>query len=77
MKNKNLIITLSILVILLISDISRINLYSESQTGTYKKTFSTSERNTNSYTYERVFKDGVWWIYVYDGSVLVDFFPEE
>ena len=28
------------------------------------------------YTYERVFKDGIWWIYVYDGGVLIAVFPE-
>lgn len=28
------------------------------------------------YTYERVFKNGVWWIYVYDGEILIEFYPE-
>jgi uncharacterized membrane protein len=27
-------------------------------------------------TYQRVFKDGIWWIYVYDGTELVDVYPE-
>ncbi|HMS33759.1 MAG TPA: hypothetical protein PKC91_06705 [Ignavibacteria bacterium] len=26
--------------------------------------------------YERVFKDGIWYIYVYDGDKLIDVFPE-
>lgn len=28
------------------------------------------------YTFERVFKDGIWWIYVYDGEILVDIYEE-
>ena len=27
-------------------------------------------------THQRVFKDGIWWIYVYDGTELVDVYPE-
>ncbi|MEO8210130.1 MAG: hypothetical protein ABI840_06185 [bacterium] len=27
-------------------------------------------------TFVRVFKGGIWWIYVYDGSELVDVYPE-
>ena len=26
--------------------------------------------------YQRVLKNGVWWIYVYDGAKLVDAYPE-
>jgi hypothetical protein len=26
--------------------------------------------------YQRVLKDGVWWIYVYDGAKLIDAYPE-
>lgn len=33
-------------------------------------------RYSSSYTYERVFKDGRWWIYVYDGLILVDVYEE-
>ncbi|MBK8551045.1 MAG: hypothetical protein IPL53_08315 [Ignavibacteria bacterium] len=28
------------------------------------------------YTYERVFKDGIWCIYVCDGDLLIEFYPE-
>ncbi len=27
-------------------------------------------------TYVRVFKDGIWYIYVYDGEILITFYPE-
>lgn len=47
---------------------------------------SSNERQSNygltnivsnaDYTYERVFKDGIWYIYVYDNGVLVDVYPE-
>lgn len=37
--------------------------------------------NTNTflkigYKYERVLKDGIWYIYVYDNGVLIDVYPE-
>lgn len=28
------------------------------------------------YNYERVLKDGIWYIYVYDNGTLVDIYPE-
>lgn len=30
----------------------------------------------DQYTYVRVFKNGIWWIYVYDGEILIDIYPE-
>ncbi|MEO8666187.1 MAG: hypothetical protein ABI462_11900 [Ignavibacteria bacterium] len=27
-------------------------------------------------TYVRVFKDGIWYIYVYDGEILITVYPE-
>ena len=29
-----------------------------------------------TYITERVFKDGIWWIYDYDGEILVDVFED-
>jgi hypothetical protein len=29
------------------------------------------------YEYVRVFQDGIWWIYVYDGGDLIDAYPED
>jgi hypothetical protein len=31
-----------------------------------------SEAHTADYTYVRVYENGVWWIYVYDGPILID-----
>lgn len=28
--------------------------------------------HTTEYTYVRVYENGVWWIYVYDGPILID-----
>jgi hypothetical protein len=33
---------------------------------------SASEAHTADYTYVRVYEDGRWWIYVYDGPILID-----
>ena len=31
-----------------------------------------SEAHTADYTYVRVYENGMWWIYVYDGPILID-----
>ena len=31
----------------------------------------------DDYEYVRVFQDGIWWIYVYDGGDLIDAYPED
>lgn len=40
------------------------------------KNYSSYTASISGLTYVRVFQDGIWWIYVYDGSKLIDVFPE-
>ncbi|MBK9334300.1 MAG: hypothetical protein IPM96_18290 [Ignavibacteria bacterium] len=33
-------------------------------------------KDINEYTYVRVFVNGIWYIYVYDGLILIDIYEE-
>lgn len=46
-------------------------------TSAKKMSLLNSEVICFTYTYERVFKDGIWWIYVYDeDGHLVNIYPD-
>lgn len=77
MKIKNLVLSLLLLATIVISGTEQIAFLSERLDRSTKTIISTSDRNIDVYTYVRVLVDGVWWIYVYDGSVLVDSYPED
>ena len=77
MKNKLFFLKIYAVVILFI--LPGINL----KTGSVESQFilrASSENSikydTSDLTYERVFKDGIWWIYVYDNLVLVHVYEE-
>ena len=77
MKIKNLVLSLLALVTIVIGGTEQITFSSERLDRSTKAIISTSDRNIDVYTYVRVLVDGVWWIYVYDRSVLVDSYPED
>ncbi|MBK6875299.1 MAG: hypothetical protein IPG99_02220 [Ignavibacteria bacterium] len=77
MKIKNLVLSLLALVTIVIGGTEQITFSSERLDRSTKAIISTSDRNIDVYTYVRVLVDGVWWIYVYDGSVMVDSYPED
>ncbi len=77
MKIKNLVLSLLLLVTIVISGTDQVALSAERLDRSTKAIISTSDRIIDVYTYVRVLVDGVWWIYVYDGNVLVDSYPED
>ena len=77
MKIKNLVLSLLVLVTIVIDGTDQTTLSADRVDRSTKAIISTSDRNIDVYTYVRVLVDGVWWIYVYDGSVLIDSFPED
>jgi hypothetical protein len=77
MNIKNLVLSLLVLVTIVIDGTDQIALSAERLDISTKTIISTSYRNIDVYTYVRVLVDGVWWIYVYDGSVIVESFPED
>ena len=77
MNIKNLVLSLLVLVTIVIDGTDQIALSAERLDRNTKAIISTSDRNIDVYTYVRVLVEGVWWIYVYDGSVIVDSFPED
>lgn len=77
MKNK--IIVSAILVIIFITSLQTFsipNAKSNTIIAKERNTLITGSSFTGHLTYVRVFKGGIWYIYVYDGSELVDVYPE-
>ena len=77
MNIKHLVLSLLALVTIVIDGTDQIALSAERLDRSTKAIISTSDRIIDVYTYVRVLVDVVWWIYVYDGSVLVDSHPED
>lgn len=63
--------------IITFSSVGKYSHATESTAKMLKASISTFEKSENEYTYVSVFKDGIWWIYVYDGNILIDAFPED
>lgn len=77
MKNK--IIVFAILIIVFITSIQVFttpNAKSNTVFTTERKKVTPGSSFTGHLTYVRVYKDGIWYIYVYDGGELVDVYPE-
>ncbi|MDQ3022561.1 MAG: hypothetical protein M3R36_18645 [Bacteroidota bacterium] len=75
MKTQTFIFT--VLILLFTISFLPENSESASKRSNYLQEEITSlNQNENGYTYVRVFKDGIWWIYVYDGVVLINVYPE-
>lgn len=77
MKNK--IIVFLILVIIFITSlhaISTLNVQSNTLSFSEKNIVTIERLFTGHLTYVRVFRDGKWWIYVYDGVLLLEVYPE-
>jgi len=66
-----------ILIVFLISFVlSFSNLFAIGKTFTSFVVVTAPPIEKQGISYQRVFKDGIWWIYVYDGTELVDVYPE-
>ena len=77
MKAQNLIITalFFLLTISFLPGNSESAVKNNEQSKKEQTISASSEKFT--LTYERVFKDGIWWIFVYDGGVLIACYPED
>ena len=73
MKIKNFVIALITFLVLTFS----FGNFSVSPNDVQAATTSVSSVEDNDYTYERVYIDGIWWIYVYDGGDLIAVYPDE
>jgi len=63
-------------VAFILTSVARIS-YSDQRSQPTMPRISISEMQyLRTYITQRVFKDGIWWIYVYDGMILVDFYEE-
>ncbi len=77
MNFKNLLFAVLTSVIFTFSGVGNLSHAKETEIKTSTVSISNSARFSGEYSYVRVFKDGIWWIYVYDGSILIDAFPED
>jgi len=73
MKIKIFVIALISLLVLTFS-IGNISLRSND---VFAASTSVSSVQDDDFEYVRVFQDGIWWIYVYDGGELIAAYPED
>lgn len=77
MNFKNFFFAILFSVILTISSLGNISRSKDSSLETFTASTNALVKLGGEYTYVRVFKDGIWWIYVYDGAILIDEYPED
>lgn len=68
--------TLAVLLLLMVL-FTKTTREANSITAALNSSLTCLEEIKGEYTYVRVFKDGIWWTYVYDGNILIDEFPDD
>lgn len=77
MNPKKLLLAVFVFVIVSLTNISGFSENELQATTQIASVYDPDLRSSSDYDYERVLEDGIWYIYVYDGVVLVDVYPEE